>query len=457
MYELDRALSIHDAAKEAGDGAFLVDDAGALGFAACSREVLEREAPRSPVRFVASPSRASVLTILAALEARTPLVPIHPRWSPEEVAAVEEAVRRSARLRAHHLAVLFTSGSAGPRKGALLTRAAFLRAAEASAERLGYWTDDRWLLAMPLAHVGGLSIVIRALAARRAIVLGPEGPFEPRAVLASMRRHRVTIASLVPTQLARLVEGGHRPPEALRAVLLGGARCPDRVLERGIQLGWPLHVTYGLTEACAQVATTRAPLRSLEEAREEGAGEPLDGVEVRVRGDRVLVRSPALLEGWLDEALPSPLDAEGFYDTGDVGHLDARGRLHVTGRRGEQIVTGGEKVSPREVEEALLALPSVREACVVGIPDEAWGERVAAAIVSDEPLDERALAEALRGRLARYALPRSFTRLDALPTNSTGKLDRRAVRDRLASAQARGASTPSPGEEGRSARPSERK
>lgn len=451
--DVDRALSIRAAADEAGDRAFFVDDEGATSFREVAEQVARLEAlevPAGSLALEASPTRATLLRMLWALEAKVPLVPLHPRWTSDERARALGEVRASTRWGPPHLAILFTSGSSGARKGALLSRAAFVRAAEASAARLGWREADRWLLAMPLAHVGGLSILVRTLVARRGIVLYGERSFDPHALVDTIARHEATLASLVPTQLARLVDAGCRPPACVRAVLLGGARSPERVLERAMTLGWPLHVTYGLTETCAQVATSRARLGSLEEARAEGVGEPLDGVAVRIHEGRVFVRSASSMDGWLDASLGDPFDADGFYDTGDVGRLDVRGRLHVEGRRGEQIVTGGENVMPSDVEAALLSLDGVREACVVGLPDETWGERVAAALVTDAPFDEAALIAALRERLPSYALPRRLVRLEALPTNSTGKLDRRRVRERLAQ-------SPKPADEGLSSLDSERK
>jgi len=424
VLEIDRALSIRAAAAEAGDRPWVRDATGAvITYAAAARDI-EHVQLQPGGAFVASPTLATVQTVLAHLEARAPMVPLHPRWTSAERERAIEAVRASDRVGPEVLAVLFTSGTSGTPKGVVLSRAAFVAAAAASAERLGWTQDDRWLLAMPLAHVGGLSVLVRALAARRTVVLGAEGAFDAKRTHALVEQQAVTLISLVPTQLSRLVELGLRAPASVRAVLLGGAACPEKVLVAAAALGWPLRTTYGLTEMCAQVSTAEEPVMS----SREGAGTPLPGIEVRIRDGRIFVRSPFAMNGWLDPKAGSPFDAEGFYDTGDLGELDESGRLHVHVRREDLIVTGGENVYPAEVERALLSIDGVLEACVVGLPDEAWGQRVAAAIVVSAPLAEADVLGKLREHLAGFKVPRTLVTLPALPTNAAGKADRAALR-----------------------------
>ncbi len=427
--DVDRALSIRDAATEHPGRVFLVDDAGALTFAQAAAALPDDPTP-GPRSLVASASRQTVLAMLEAFERHVPLVPLHPRWTEAERERALSQVAASSRLEGSHLAVLFTSGTSGTPKGALLSRRAFVYAAEASAERLGWRDDDRWLLAMPLAHVGGLSVLVRTLIARRTIVIAAPGAFDPHATLETIERRRVTLLSLVPTQLAQLAMTGRPAPSCVRAVLLGGAACPPRILARAASLGWRLHTTYGLTETCAQVSTSRGPVRS----EHEGVGEPLDGVDIEIREGRIHVRSRSRMDGWLDPSLPDPFDADGFYDTGDLGELK-HGRVFVHVRRDDLIVTGGENVYPAEVEQALMRIDGVEAACVVGVPDDTWGQRVAAVVVSREPLDEAAAIHRLRDDLAAFKIPRTIVTIDALPTNAVGKIDRAKVRAIVLSAE----------------------
>lgn len=437
------SFSIRDAAKEAPSTPFLITNEETFTYAAMAAHVeqhIARMSPSSLVALVGHTTFHTIVSLLALLETKTPFVAIHPRWTELERARVLEESKPShlldgdaiqvlsqgntEPLSSALLAVLYTSGTSGRSKGAMLSHDAFVHAAHASEARLGWQEDDRWLLAMPLAHVGGLSIVLRCLRARKTVVLAKSGPFDAHAFIETVNTHRVSIASLVPTQLAHLVNASLEAPSHLRCVLLGGAACPDVVLRRAHALGWKLFTTYGLTEACSQVTTSISPVLN----SYDGSGTPLEGVEVEVReGGRVCIRSPSLMLGWLAKDLPNPFDEKGFYDTGDLGALDEQGRLHLHARRTDLIVTGGENVYPREVEEAVLALHGMREACVVGVDDDVWGQRVALLYVGEERAPE-ALQEALRGTLASFKIPRIAKRVDALPLNSVGKIDRMKAR-----------------------------
>lgn len=431
---IDDALQLRVAAAEMPHetGLIVADASGGQtrhSFAQLHAAIGGDDRDTAPRALEGSLSLACVIEHLAAIDAGAPIVALHPRWPADERARIAQRAARPLEPASATplLAIVFTSGTSGARKGVLLSRAAFVASARASQRSLPLGPGDRWLLAMPLAHVGGLSILTRCLAARAAPVL-VEGAFDAARANELLVRAEVTHASVVPTMLARMLESGAPVPATLRALLVGGARAPAELLARAIDVGYPIFTTYGLTEACSQVATSVAPLRRAQDAQ---SAELLPGVEARIgpRGT-LLIRGPTRMEGYLDQSC-SPFDAEGYYDTGDLASLEGGG-LRIHGRADDLIISGGENVNPAQVERALEALPAIREACVFGVPDETWGERVEAALVCDvghAPTDPE-LRDALRAHLAPFEIPKRFHRLDALPRGATGKPDRRALRAR---------------------------
>jgi O-succinylbenzoic acid--CoA ligase len=303
-----------------------------------------------------------------------------------------------------------TSGTTGAPKLVELTWGNVTANALGSALALGFDRAERWLCPLPLTHVGGLMVLLRSLVYGTAAHLLP-APFDAERANHALHRDGVTLASLVPTMLARMLDAGLRRPPRLRAVLLGGAPSDPALLARAAAAGIPVAQTYGLTEACSQVCTS-AP------GEPETAGWPLPGVAVELEPDgEILVSGPTVAGG-------------GTLRTGDLGRLDERGRLTVVGRKADTIVTGGENVAPAEVEAVLLAHPAVADAGVFARPDAEWGEAVTARVVLREA--PAASAEDLRAfcaqRLARFKVPKAVELADApLPRTASGKLLRREL------------------------------
>lgn len=483
MIAPDLNLSLRQAAAAAGAHLALIADGATLTYAELATRVAgvwsalqHRGIPLGAdarVALQASNSIETLLTLLALAESGTPFVPLHPRLTPAEVAvlladAQPAAVLRDADLRElatrpapssapadfaalpaveprQPLAILYTSGTSGVPKGAVLSRAAFVASAWASAQNLGVLPDDRWLLCLPLCHVGGLSIVTRCLLARRAIVLLPRA--EPNVILAAAEQGRATLLSVVPTTLASLLDADRAQQlSRLRAVLVGGAATPDPLYQRALDASLSPLRTYGLTEACSQVTTGRYAERRQFQA---GSGVPLFGITIQIRADadadptdpaplppgtagRICLAGPQLMSGYFRQ----PPRAPGSFDTGDLGFLDESGALHVLSRRSDLIVTGGENVYPAEVEAALLTCPDVAAALVFGVADPLWGARVAAALVPTslavDPAWLSRVAEHLRPRLASFKRPRLWCTVPALPQLPNGKPDRRTAATQLA-------------------------
>jgi len=449
-------LSFHYAAREEPDA--LVDGGRAFTFSEflpAVRADIERLRPLLSLRSVGggerriiavegTPRRETLALLYALIDLGVPFVLLHPGWTgPERNAVIDEcealvidagaaAPGESGETAAppppvpddrRPLAVVYTSGSTGRPKGVELSRAAFAASAAASAANLGRREEDRWALCMPIAHVGGLSIVTRSLAARRAVVLA--APFDTERLIATVERDKVTLLSAVPVMIRMLLDRKPCwiPPGSLRAVLLGGGPIPESLLEEGAKRGFPLLPTYGMTETCSQIAT--APPGT--EATDSGAP-PLELFEVRTRGGRIQVRGPALFTSYYPPSAhyDHPFLEGGWFETGDLGDIDRSGRLHVRGRADDRIVTGGVNVDPREVEERIGSFPGVAASVVFGLKDEAWGEIIAAAIVMvrGAPLDRKSFASHLAGGLARPKLPRRIAVVNSLPERAPGITDR---------------------------------
>ena len=307
--------------------------------------------------------------------------------------------------------VMHTSGTTGEPREVELTYANHLASAIASADALGVETDDRWLCPLPLHHVAGLNVLIRSAINRTTTVL--HQCFEVDRVKAALEAGEVTLASLVPTMLQRLRDAGLRRTPRLRAIALGGGPIPPGLLEWAADSGIPVVPVYGMTESCSQVV-----------AGSPGRG--LRGVELQVADDgEILVRGPMVA--------PQSIGEDGWLHTGDLGHLDREGLLHVEGRKKELIVTGGENVAPLEVERVLASHPAVVEAAVTGVPDPEWGEVIVAFLVLRPAVAPEELRAWCRERLAPFKVPKSFRLVAELPRNQTGKLMRERL-DSLASA-----------------------
>jgi O-succinylbenzoic acid--CoA ligase len=286
---------------------------------------------------------------------------------------------------------------------------------------------------MPLFHVGGLSILLRAALGALPVVVHER--FDPEAASHALDTEEITLVSLVPTMLERLLDvRGKRPaPPRLRCVLLGGGPAPRALVERAAELGFPLAPTYGLTEAASQVATLR-PTGAADPMRD--GLEPLPGTELRILAEQgrsagpgepgeILVRGPTVMRGYANRPDETRrVLRDGWLHTGDLGHLDTRGRLFVLDRRRDLIVSGGENVYPAEVEAALLEHPDVLEAGVAGVADAAFGRRPAAWLVlrPGRTLATRELERFCRQRLAGYKVPVRYLCVETLPRNAAGKL-----------------------------------
>jgi O-succinylbenzoic acid--CoA ligase len=332
-------------------------------------------------------------------------------------------------------AVVFTSGSSGEQRGIILTEANLDAAARAAERVLRLLPGDRWLACLPLNHIGGLSIFLRSALVGFAVI--PQERFSLPGTIAGMRKMSASAVSLVPTMLVRMLDAGWDVTPSLRFVLVGGGTAPQTLINRALDKGIPIAPSYGMTEASSQIATM-TPWMS----RKVGTvGPPLPGVRVRI-GEDPSSPFPEDEPGpiWVSgetvasRTITGPLTLrDGWYGTNDLGMLDADGYLKILGRLDEIIVTGGEKVSPQDVESVLSAHPRVSEAAVVGLPDPEWGQRVVAAVVPRRgaDLDEKDLSDFMRARLLHHKVPKAFVIVHDLPRTGPGKVDYTELRRQL--------------------------
>ena len=297
--------------------------------------------------------------------------------------------------------IIFTSGSTGVPKAALHTFGNHYYSALGSNANIALRSGDRWLHSLPLYHVGGLSIVFRCLLAGTTVALPQPGT----SLGTDIGSLGATHVSLVSTQLSRLLREG-ADLGGLEAVLMGGGPVPPSLVDEALARGLPVHTSYGLTEMASQVTTT-PPGASLEELRT--AGRVLPNREVSIsEGGEILVRGETLFAGYVEGEEPDrPLDADGWFHTGDLGRLDENGYLRVGGRMDNLFVSGGENIQPEEIEEALCRLEGVDEAVVVPVPDEEFGARPVAFVRMDDG-EPGELAQELEPVLPRFKIPISF-------------------------------------------------
>ena len=310
------------------------------------------------------------------------VLPVDPRLPPPAADALVAAMRVDEPIDDGDALVIATSGTTGDPKGAVLTHDAVRASALATSARLGVDpTTDRWLSVLPLAHVGGLGVVTRALATGTPLTFSADDP-------------AATLVSMVATQVRRT------DVARFRWVVVGGAAPPA---------GLPANTvtTYGMTETGSGVVYD---------------GIPLDGVDVRSVDGQLDVRGPMLLRTYRDGT--DPKDADGWLRTGDAGDV-VDGRVLVHGRIGDVIVTGGEKVWPDPVEAVLRDVPGVADVAIAGAPDPEWGDRVVAFIVAgDSTPTLDALRDAVKAVLPAYAAPKELVLVDVLPRTALGKVQR---------------------------------
>ena len=327
--------------------------------------------------------------------------------------------------------VIHTSGSSGKPKGVEITNNNLYQSYLSEAKAFSFTSDDLFLLSLPLYHIGGFAIMNRALLSGGALVL-PKS-LKQDDIVKSMEERNPTIISLVPTMLKRMIEAGIKPNSNLRHLFLGGAPSSNELIFSALKNSWSIVKVYGSSETTAMITEcSGAELKKYPSS----AGKPLDNVKIEIWNEskeklgvdevgEIVVKSNAIAKGYLNNASAwNSKIYNGYYLTGDYGYLDLAGRLFVLSRRTDLIISGGENINPREIENILLKHPKINEAVVIPLKDDEWGEIPVAAIVlkKGNNLNEVELTKFLKENISSYKILKKILFTESIPKTELGKI-----------------------------------
>lgn len=451
-------------------------------FTAFFKDLVEEKADslKWPIAFISESSDMLIFCIAACWKLGIPFVPINPKIKNEELKEYLDTLKPTlifsdsknrGRLGDEHVVKLdenfflnsfthdirnmelpdsdeidqdqifgyfFTSGTTNKPKIVPLKRRQIITAAEASSVNFKPDPNHFWLLCLPLNHVGGISIILRSVIYGTAIYRLSE--FHEEMVKEFLSENiRFQAASLVPTMLKRLLDDHlfHTHRE-FKSILLGGGPISKELLKNSAERGIPIVSSYGMTETCAQIIANPLLAPSGMYTPLQSVGKPFPPNEMQIRDDdgRVLgknqsgalwLRGPQVIDSYYNnEDNKDKFDKEGWFNTGDFGHLNGFGHLFIESRRTDLIITGGENVNPLEVEEAMQKLPSIQEAVVIGIPDKEWGQKVTAIVTlrNGKTPDLQDIRDQLKEVLSDFKIPKELKIVKDFPKTPTGKVKR---------------------------------
>lgn len=363
---------------------------------------------------------------------------LSPDFTPEEwVTEHKESVKP-----AQMFGYFFTSGTTGSPKIVPLKRRQMLYAAQASKQNLQPRRNHLWLLCLPLHHIGGISVILRSLLYGSGIYR--MDTFDPAKTTALISQYKQLVAaSMVPTMLNRLMKrNDFAAHDNFQAILLGGGPIAPSPIDECFNRGIPIITSYGMTESCAQIAAN--PLKTVGDLSrpKESVGKIFDPNNIDIRNEegqsvgpsvsgQIWLKGPQIFDGYLNKNNAEYFDSEGWFNTGDYGYLNEQNELFIEARRTDLIISGGENISPIEVENALKALPNIEEAAVVGLPDEEWGQKVVAIVTTtnNQKIKSGAIQKLLKDHLQSFKIPKEIIKVDSIPLSQTGKIRRNKVKE----------------------------
>lgn len=336
------------------------------------------------------------------------------------------------------LLLMFTSGTSGDPKCVDLTYRNLFYNALGTKIRLQITQSDSWLLSLPLYHIGGFSIILRAVIFGIPVIV-PTGP-GTQDIIDAIGKYNPSIVSLVPTVMQRLLEKGVKPNPRHKAVLLGGGVITGSMFEQSSEGGWNIAATYGTTETSSQIATLFPDIKNYRGS----VGQPMPFTQIQIVDDagrekntggegEIIVRTPSLMKGYYKrDDLTSKAIQNGWYSTGDYGYVSSDGYLYVVSRRTDLIVSGGENINPYEIEELLHNYPGIDDVCIVPKSDATWGEIVVAVVVTKgKKITLDNIKDYLTGKIASFKIPKKLFQFDSIPYTKTGKIHRAEVRKKI--------------------------
>jgi o-succinylbenzoate---CoA ligase len=431
--------------------------------------------PEQPLLLYAQNSEETVFLIAACFLKQIPIFPIHPETPVSELENTIKSIQPFACYSGNHedtvlsqkipvitfraenispeelpeqpslqfenpeqpAGYFLTSGSTGRPKVVPVKERQVLFGAASSAENLKPSPNKYWLLCLPLNHVGGINVIYRSILYGSAVYLTPSFDVENIRELLN-ENNDFEAASMVPTMLERLMENSFfRVQRQFKGLLIGGGPISMDLINRSLTRGLPIVTSYGMTETCAQIAANPMLRPSGMYIPKKSVGFIFKPNEIQIRDKngqtlpwnepgQIWLKGPQVFDGYLEpEQNKNRFDKDGWFNTGDFGHLNRQDQLFIESRRTDLIITGGENVNPIEIEEVLTALDSILEAAVVGMPDKAWGQKVTAFVVSkDEDFDTEAVIKKLKEKLPGYKIPKEIIVIDRIPKTPTQKIKR---------------------------------